>query len=265
MYVVGHLKGRVELWITFNEALSVYAGFSYLNGQWPPQHKNIFEYHRVRKNFIKAHTFAYQEIKKIYDVSPTNSEGFVYMSHNVAVGIAENNVYSAHGNRWYEKAIGRIYSYQRNLYFLDKALPYFDFISLNYYHVDRRVPGSYRVLSKQDWMPEMNWETYPKGIYYRLTELQKFKKPIFITENGIADRADHLREKFIKDHLYWIWRAIQDGVEVRGYLYWSLLDNFEWHLGFTPRFGLVEIDYATLNRKIRPSAYEYAKICKAIA
>ena len=111
-------------------------------------------------------------------------------------------------------------------------------------------------------MKEMNWEIYPEGIYHVLKDLSKFKKPIFITENGIADGADLQREKFIKDHLRWIWQAIQDGVDVRGYLYWSLLDNFEWHLGFKPRFGLVEIDYATLERKIRPSAYEYAKICR---
>jgi len=64
------------------------------------------------------------------------------------------------------------------------------------------------------------------------------------------------------EHLYWVWRAIQDGVDVRGYIYWSLLDNFEWAKGFEPRFGLVEIGYATFSRKIRPSAFEYAKICK---
>ena len=251
-YVVDNLKDKVGLWITFNEAVSVYAGFSYLNGQWPPQRRNLFEYQKVRNNFVKAHILAYREIKKMCGDT----------SHNIAIGLTENNVYSAHGDRWYEKIIDSIYNYQRNIYFFDKALPYYDFIGLNYYHVDRRMPGSYRNLPRQGWMPEMGWETYPKGIYYRLTELKKIKKPIYITENGIADGKDEQRGKFIKEHLRWIWQAIQDGADVRGYLYWSLLDNFEWHHGFGPRFGLVEIDYATLERKIRPSAYEYSKICK---
>ncbi len=260
-YVVDNLKDKVGLWITFNEATSVYAGFSYLNGQWPPQHKNIFEYIKVRNNFVRAQALAYQEIKKIYSV-PQKFLDATLTSHNVEVGLVENNTFSAHGDRWYEKMIGKAYNYQRNLYFWDKALPYYDFLGLNYYKVDRRTPGSYRSLPRQGWMSEMNWETYPKGIYHRLAELKKFKKPIYITENGIADSKDELREKFIKEHLRWVWQAIHDGVDVRGYMYWSLLDNFEWARGFEPRFGLVEVNYDTFARKIRPSVLEYAKICK---
>ena len=79
-----------------------------------------------------------------------------------------------------------------------------------------------------------------------------------LLENGNEEQ----REKFIREHLRWVWQAIHDGADVRGYLYWSLLDNFEWARGFKPRFGLVEVDYATLQRKIRSSALEYAKICK---
>jgi len=286
-YVVDNLKDRVGLWITFNEAASVYAGFSYLNGQWPPQHINPFEYIKVRKNFIKAQALAYREIKRIYSFSPaildlnnrtshnyfsptfekmSEKSATLYnipgMSHNVAIGLVESNVFSAGGNRWYEKIIGKFYNYQRNLYFWDKALPHYDFLGLNYYHADRRVLGSYRTLSKQDQMTEMNWEIYPKGIYYRLMELKKFNKPIYITENGIADQTDEKRAKFIKDHLYWIHKAIADGADVRGYMYWSLLDNFEWHRGFNPKFGLVKVDFNTFERKIRPSAWEYAKICR---
>ena len=116
-------------------------------------------------------------------------------------------------------------------------------------------------LPKQEVAPEMNWEIYPEGLYRLLLNFKRFNKPIFITENGIADKSDQKRSKFIKDHLYWIWRAIQDGIDVKGYLYWSLLDNFEWHHGFIPRFGLVDVDYKTFERHIRPSALEYAKIC----
>ena len=81
-------------------------------------------------------------------------------------------------------------------------------------------------------------------------------------ENGIADADDKLRVDFIRDHLYYVHQAMAEGVDVRGYFYWSLFDNFEWDKGFWLRFGLVEVDYKTMERKIRQSAWEYAKITK---
>jgi beta-glucosidase/6-phospho-beta-glucosidase/beta-galactosidase len=96
-----------------------------------------------------------------------------------------------------------------------------------------------------------------------LLKLKKYKKPVYIAENGIADRADQLRRKFIHQHIAQVHRAIQAGVDVRGYLHWSLLDNFEWSDGYSGCFGLVEIDRKNgLQRKIRPSALGYAEICK---
>ncbi|OGN05769.1 MAG: hypothetical protein A2750_04265 [Candidatus Yanofskybacteria bacterium RIFCSPHIGHO2_01_FULL_45_42] len=281
-YVVDNLKDRVGLWITFNEATTVYANQAYLKGEWPPQHKNIFKFFRVRKNFIKAHSLAYREIKQIYNVSQATQNSTLgmshnpilqrtstsqnaatlcdisLMSHNVAVGLVENNVYFSGGKLLKGLGVVKMLNWLQ-LHAWSKTLPYQDFLGLNYYR-DYKLPGSKE--SDNGLIPEMPlWRIYPKGIYHCLTELKKFKKPIFITENGIADGTDKLKGKFIKDHLCWIWRAIQDGVDVRGYLYWSLLDNFEWAHGFAPRFGLVGIDYATLERKIRPSAHEYAKIC----
>ena len=69
-----------------------------------------------------------------------------------------------------------------------------------------------------------------------------------MTENGLADAKDSQRARFIIDHLAWLHRAIEDGIDVRGYLHWSLLDNFEWAFGYGPRFGLVEVDYETFER-----------------
>ncbi len=279
-YVVDNLKNEVGLWITFNEATSIYSGFAYLIGVWPPQHKNILEWRRVNKNIIKAHVNTYKEIKKMYQYFPvvnsletrTSDEMQVRgqfprsMSHNVWIGFAENNAYVVIGTSLIKRLVGEICNYYRNLHFYSKAFPHYDFIGLNYYNVDRKVFKNFDVLPKQEMAQEMDWEMYPEGIYKCLLELKKYKKPIFITENGIADKTDQKRTRFIKDHLYWVWRAIQDGIDVRGYLYWSLLDNFEWAHGFGPRFGLVEVDYKTLptggERKIRQSAYEYKKICE---
>ena len=277
-YVVSNLKDQVGLWITFNEALTVYAGFTKLNAVWPSRSRGIFNFLRTRKNIIRAHVSAYKEIKKIYSHSPAFEVGprekpreiFEVRSqdgdtsHNVMVGITENNVYVPEAKGMLRTKCRMLYRQLRNFYFFNKNIPYYDFIGLNYYHMSRRpvFRQRYEIIPKQETNEVMNWELYPEGLYHVLKNLKRFNKPVFITENGLADSTDQKRRKFIKDHLYWIYRAIQDGADVRGYLYWSLLDNFEWHLGYSPRFGLVEVDYKTFERRIRPSAWEYAKICK---
>jgi beta-glucosidase len=277
-YVVTNLKDQVGLWITFNEADDVYSALSYYKGVWPPQEKSIVRAARVVRNIIKAHASAYKEIKKIYNHSPSASSNEVRpqiskevepqapssTSHNVnrevMVGIVENNRHIVGGGMIGELQ-QRIYEYFRNRFLLKRVLPYIDFIGLNYYTIDR-VTGSFKKLPGQEIMKEMSWEIYPPGIYHELMKLRYFKKPIFVTENGIADSTDQKRGKFIKDHLYWIHKSIQDGVDVRGYMYWSLLDNFEWAHGYKPKFGLVGVDLNTFERHIRPSAHEYAKICR---
>ena len=88
--------------------------------------------------------------------------------------------------------------------------------------------------------------------------MKKYNKPIFITENGIADHDDSRRALFIQRHINEIKKAKSDGIDIIGYFHWSLMDNFEWNKGFYPRFGLVEIDYENnLERKVRESAYYY--------
>jgi len=272
-YVVNKLKNQVRLWITFNEATTIYNGFAYLKGLWPPQHKSIFEWKRVNKNVIKSHIKAYQEIRNIYSPAHLNKEVQPLLrskvepqeinltSHNVMIGIVENNTYLVPGRTLINSLMGKIYNYYRNLYFFSNALPYYDFIGLNYYHIER-MPGSDKVLPRQNWwMEQMNWEIYPKGIYFVLKQLKRFKKPIYITENGTSGN-DILKARFIKEHLRWVWEAIQEDVDIRGYMYWSLLDNFEWHHGFTPCFGLVEVDHNTFERRICQSAWEYKRICE---
>ena len=276
--VVSALKDHVGLWITFNEAATVYISFAYLKGLWPPQCKSFFKWRRVNQHIIKAHIEAYKEIKKIYNNSPVDSFNEVQpqiskevepqdpssMSHNVMVGIVENNVFVPDTKNIFTTWLRRKYKQLRNFYFFDKATPYYDFIGLNYYHMDRkpRFKQKNEIVPKQDINQDMSWELYPQGIYNCLFDLKKYNKPIFITENGVVDATDDKRAKFIKDHLYWLHKAIQDGMDARGYMYWSLLDNFEWHHGFGPRFGLVEVDYKTFERHIRLSAWEYAKICQ---
>ncbi len=227
-----NLFNEVKFWITLNEP-NVYASNSYLKGNWPPQKKSIFKYQKVINQLIKAHQLAYKSLHLI--------------DLDCQVGIAKNNIY-------FENIPFADYFW--NKYFLNRIKDQQDFIGLQYYFHSRLFRNKNKSVS------DLGWEIYPKGIYHVLKGLKKYKKPIYITENGLADADDNKRAKFIKDHLIWIHKAIEEGVDVGGYFYWSLLDNFEWDKGFWPRFGLVEVDYKTFERKIRPSAYEYAKICK---
>ena len=244
--IIKELGDDIRFWITLNEPDDIYSIFSYLKGIWPPQKKSIIKTIIVLNNLIKAH-------KKVYKIIHQNNP-------SAKIGFANNVVhYESYHNTLINNFLKFLVDYFWNFWFLNWTIKYNDFIGCNYYH-NLINYGFNKNLNMET--SDVGWEICPTGIYYVLKTLKKYNLPIYITENGIADAKDEKRERFIKDHLYWIHKAIQEGVDVRGYFYWSLLDNFEWDKGFWPRFGLVEVDYKTMNRKVRPSAYEYAKICK---
>lgn len=110
---------------------------------------------------------------------------------------------------------------------------------------------------------DFGWDIYPAGLRVVLEEVRGYQRPIVITENGIADAADRNRARFVLEHLLELGRARDAGLDVRGYIHWSLLDNFEWASGFCPRFGLHAVDRATGARAARPSAQVYARAARA--
>jgi len=92
---------------------------------------------------------------------------------------------------------------------------------------------------------DLGWEIYPQGLYDFIMEIHnKWSMPIFVTENGIADKDDKLRAKFIISHLQQLKKGIDDGAKIIGYLHWSLTDSYEWQEGYNSRsrFGLFSID-----------------------
>ncbi len=108
---------------------------------------------------------------------------------------------------------------------------------------------------------DFGWEIYPEGLLDSLKLMSKFDKPIFITENGIADAEDKLRPHFIIEHLKILDKAINiDKINVKGYFHWALIDNYEWASGFKMKFGLYAIDYITKSRIQRKSAEIYKNI-----
>ncbi len=158
-----------------------------------------------------------------------------------------------------------------NLYFLREIKDCLDFIGANYY--EREYVSNDKALPYGFWGGKCNqlhghvghvntlgWDSCPEGFYEVLCWLREFRKPIFITENGTCEDDDAFRQKFIQQHLQQVQRALDQGLPVIGYLYWSLLDNFEWHQGFGPRFGLIDVDYSTFERAVRPSGRYLAEV-----
>lgn len=245
----------VKFWITLNEPL-VYVGEAYLKKRWPPQRKSPRRANRVRKNLLRAHNEAYARLKEI--------------SKSFRVGVAKHFVHyvPARNDSFLDKQLVRVMeNFEHG--FLKKIGKKQDFIGFNYYrpvHLRFNVlkPGNFfmQELAPGGDTTDMGWGIEPEGIYRILKKLKRYKKPIYITENGIADKKDEKRESFIKDHLAYVHKAIREGVNVKGYFYWSLLDNFEWTDGYGPKFGLVEVNFKTQKRTVRKSAYKYAKICR---
>ncbi len=242
-----YLNSEVNFWITLNEPL-VYTSQSYLAGEWPPQKKNPLVAWRVLNNLVAAHRLAYQLIKNI--------------DNNNRVGIAKHNIYfEAANNFLVNRALKFLADWWWNFRFLNKIKNHQDFIGLNYYFHNLINYGFNRSYN-YDKRSDLQWGLHPEGIYYLLKDLKKYNLPIYITENGLADKGDQHRSWYIQEILRSTFRAINEGVMVKGYFHWSLIDNFEWSHGFAPRFGLYEVNYQTFERVARPSAQFYADICR---
>ena len=112
-------------------------------------------------------------------------------------------------------------------------------------------------------MTDMPYAIYPEGLYRAIKQAGKINKPIIITENGIADATDDRREIFIERYIYAMSRAIKDGANVKGYYYWSFVDNYEWNLGYSMEFGLLGYDLTTKARIERPHFERYQEIIES--
>jgi beta-glucosidase len=255
-----------KYWITLNEPVG-YVVSAYSQGIFPPNKKNPILMVRVYRNYIKAHRRVYDIIKSI--------------SPDAQVSIAKHNIwFEAADNFFLSKIIVRIAGRYSNQDFLEKIKDKIDFIGLNFYNtqfIDRAKVGFFLKLaifgSNSEYKPakiaeglkrsDMGWYLNPKAFYNILMDLKHFNKPIIITEHGIADSEDTERADFIRDSLVEVHKTIREGLDVRGYMYWSLTDNFEWDKGFWPQFGLVAVDLKNnFKRSIKKSAFVYKKIAE---
>ncbi len=284
--VVDALGDLVTLWITINEPM-VYVRDGFLDGARPPGHRGLPNALRAARHLLLGHGQAYDAIHG--------------RRSGAQVGIANHIAHfdAAEPERPADRAGAALIDWLFNGWKLTAqtsgriALPYglgllpqralmdsVDFLGLNYYSRVRvrfapggrnefvawqLVPLDERLERSDAGLDGFMGEVYPVGMGRALRRLAGYGKPIYITENGPADRGDRLRSRFIVSHLAEVQRAISAGIDVRGYFHWTLVDNFEWSDGWQWRFGLVELDTATQARRPRPSAAIYERICRANA
>jgi len=286
------LDDRVKLWATLNEPWVVTDG-GYLHGALAPGHKNRFEAPIASHHLLRSHAKAVQayralgrhEVGLVVNIEPK------YPASNSPEDLAATRRADAYMNRQYLDPVflGRYPDELREVFGeawpdwpqadLDLIKQPIDFLGLNWYtrNVVRDDPQQYPlkaspVRQTQATYTETSWEVYPQGLTDTLTLLRDRYGPIpqYVTENGAAFYdppaaeggrvRDPLRVAYFQKHLKAVHDAIGQGVDIRGYFAWSLMDNLEWSLGYSKRFGIVHVNFQTLERTPKDSARYYASV-----
>jgi beta-glucosidase len=256
--------GEVRFWITHNEPI-VYTFMSYILGEFPPQQWGRYDRAwTVLRNMVKGHELAMEKIR--------------HHCPEAQIGITKHFKRFMPLRRWHP--IDQTSSWVARQLFDRWGLKRFkhcDFVGVNYYG-RLRMKGfggvspltgiSEEELEQHGASCDDMWEQDPAYLAKCLGEVsRRTGLPIYITENGVATMDEELRQKYLSEHLSALAEAIGKQVDVRGYFYWSLIDNFEWSEGMTKRFGLVSVDFVDENRRreIRPTGRHYARIARANA
>jgi beta-glucosidase len=286
------LDGRVKLWATLNEP-QVTTDAGYVHGVHAPGHRSPFEAPIASHHLLRAHAAAV----KSYRAEGRHRIGIIvniepkYPASDDPADRAAALRADAYMNRQYLDPIfvGRYPEELTEVF--DEAWPRWpaeefglitqpiDFVGINYYtrNVTRFDSRAWPlraapVPQKRATYTETGWEVFAQGLTDALTWVRDRygNPPIYVTENGAAffdppsldgDRlADPLRVDYLRKHLKAVHAAMAHGVDVRGYFVWSLLDNFEWSLGYSMRFGIVHVDFETQKRTPKDSALFYAKV-----
>lgn len=281
----------VDVYATINEPMVV-SGAGYLNKKsgFPPGLENIDLFIRVSKNLAIAHGIAYEQVKRWDRVSSSNyGPAYVGIVHCPQYyepydKDSKDDVEAASfveyiQNEWFlnmvlkgdfDLNIDRIIDRDEQRPNLAKGC---DFIGINYYMRNRikaaesKIPGfpGFEIVPCTENCTDMGWEIYPWGLRYELNWAYKlYRRPLMVTENGIADAKDEKRSDFLLSHIREIYKAItEDGVPVKGYFHWSLIDNFEWARGFKMKFGLYKVNYETKERTPTKAVQVYKQIATA--
>ncbi len=263
---------KVPLWCTINEP-GPFSVMGWGLGVFPPGKRSMPTLARVIRNLCVAHV-------RLVEMIRTMPGG-----DRVQVGLVKNIFQFDPWRRWspvhwalcrvadhvYNQSIlgfletGRLRLRIPGLMWWNEQIegPRGDFVGLNYYanllldpFMSTQPPFDAHTRPGQV-LTDMPYATYAEGLWRALHRLADVGLPIYVTENGIADSDDSRRATWIRRYLFAMRRAMDEGVDVRGFFYWSLLDNFEWAEGFQMRFGLLAVDYPTQARTLRPGAQPF--------
>jgi len=283
--VVQALRDLCDFWLTINEP-NIYAILGYQLGAYPPGESNLLLCMQVLRNMVQAHVEAFYAICSL---QPQAQIGYCLHYHLFD---------SADSNSLLDRSVAGLQDTFFNWATLQAAeTGYFtfpfnlllapiarapgarDFHGVNYYtremvRFDQSVPVDFfgrrftrpGAILNDPGKESFFGEIYPEGLYRVLKAVYqrtRGNKPLYVTENGFSDMLDDRRPRAILEHLAMIHRAIGEGIPVHGYLYWTLVDNFEWNEGWGVRFGLIEVDPMTQQRIPRRSASMFGEICRA--
>ena len=270
-----------RLWVTFNEP-NVYAACGYMLGEFPPGRKGeLFNALRVNSIQARAHVLAY---RAIHELVPEAQVGWAqhYVVFEPVRGIVDGWV-ARLLDRFFNHAFfeliedgrlafpfGMLNGYER------EAKGCCDFVGLNVYsrlHVAfdlRYVSTLFANIFVPAHVPQGDrgvdkpyGEAYPQAVTRAVQRAARLGKPIYIMENGVPDAEDRIRPWLIVNVLRELHQLIEQGHDVRGYLHWTLTDNFEWNEGWKLRFGLVALDPDTQHRTMRGSAKLFSEIVRS--
>jgi len=283
-YVVGELGDLVRMWCTINEP-NIYAVYGYILGEFPPGRLDPIRGLRVLNHMLRAHAAAYRTIHQM------DGRAQVGLAHHIALFEPANpgsvldrlatavhdavfnliSLYAPHdGKIRFPAGTGLVHS---------PLIDSQDFVGVNYYvhyrvQFDPNRPA--QAFARRLFPPgapltdyKKNGEPYsalsPEGFSQVLKRAARLGKPIYVTENGCPDATDRLRPRLFATYLPQMHRALAEGADIRGYFHWTLVDNFEWAEGWGLRFGLIELDVPTGQRRVRPSGRFYGEIARANA
>jgi beta-galactosidase len=299
-YAAWKLSDIVDEWATFNEPTVVpEMGYMVAQSGFPPGLNDFRASRKATVNMIVAHARSYDAIKKIdsqasvgliHNVIPirpfspekkSDTKAAEFMNHT------HNHFFvQSVCNGWLDENFNGVKEKEEVKNYLGQRL---DWLGVNYYTrsvVKGRMSILARMFAGVPAIPQMvrdygfacqpnaksadglqasdlGWEIYPEGLLESLKEMKTYEKPLYLTENGVADAEDTFRPGFITEHLKVLERAVgEEKIDVRGYFHWSLTDNYEWARGFGPKFGLFSVDPETKSRKRRKSADIYEEIVK---
>ena len=278
-FVFQNLSDLVPMWCTINEP-SVFVSQGYFNGVFPPGKKDPVLAATVLENLLNAHVSVYKHLKGL----PGGSEANIGLVKNIFQFEPIRRwhildwVFSNVLNDVFTNSTLELLKHGKSTFYLPgmvskemknpMAVGTLDFIGLNYYsrmHVKGQLslkePFSFEK-RENDIQTDMDYALYPEGFYKALHTISTLNKPIYVTENGVADRGDTIRTLFINRYLYALKMALKDRIDIRGYFYWTLMDNFEWAEGYDMKFGLYEVDFKTQKRSLRKSSKLFSEIVK---